>query len=82
MHLFNFHIPLLPYQATLIPILLTLYIISVIQNNLTKVLPNTIHLLLTPFLTLILTPFLTFIPLPPLGRILPTPISNPLTYVY
>lgn len=82
MHLFNFDIALLGYQGTVIPVLLTVYIMCVIDKNLRKVVPNSIDLLVTPFVTVIVTGFVTFIAVGPLGRMLGTGISNALTYVY
>ncbi|MGE6625038.1 sucrose-specific PTS transporter subunit IIBC [Bacillus pumilus] len=82
MHLFNFDIALLGYQGTVIPVLLTVYIMCLVEKNLRKVVPNSIDLLVTPFVTVIVTGFVTFIAVGPLGRMLGTGISNALTFIY
>mgnify|MGYP002655985820 FL=1 len=82
MHLFNFDIALLGYQGTVIPVLLTVYLMCLIEKNLRKVVPNSIDLLVTPFVTVIVTGFVTFIAVGPLGRMLGTGISSALTFVY
>lgn len=79
---FGIGVEMLGYQGTVIPVLLTVYIMSKIEKGLRKVVPNFIDLLVTPFLTVILTGFVAMLIIGPLGRVLGNGITTVLDVVY
>ncbi|MCT2537829.1 sucrose-specific PTS transporter subunit IIBC [Aquibacillus koreensis] len=82
MDLFGLDIALLGYQGTVIPVLLAVYIMSLVEKNVRKIVPNAIDLLITPFVTVILTGFITFTAIGPLGRLLGDGIITALDAIY
>ncbi|KGA95739.1 PTS sugar transporter [Alkalihalobacillus alcalophilus ATCC 27647 = CGMCC 1.3604] len=80
--IFGMSVEMLGYQGTVIPVLLTVYVMSKIEKGLRKVVPNVIDLLLTPFLTVILTGFFALLVIGPLGRGLGNAITTVLDVVY
>lgn len=79
---FGFGVEMLGYQGTVIPVLLTVYIMAQIEKGLRKVIPNVIDLLVTPFLTVIFTGFVALLVIGPLGRVLGNGITTVLDVVY
>ncbi|WP_158736946.1 sucrose-specific PTS transporter subunit IIBC [Alteribacillus sp. YIM 98480] len=79
---FGFGVEMLGYQGTVIPVLLTVYIMSKLEKMLRKVVPNVVDLLLTPFLTVILTGFVALLVVGPVGRALGDGITSVLDVVY
>jgi sucrose PTS system EIIBCA or EIIBC component len=79
---FGFGVEMLGYQGTVIPVLLTVYIMSKLERGLRKVVPNAIDLLVTPFLTVIGTGFVALLVVGPLGRALGNGITTVLDVVY
>ncbi|UOE94856.1 sucrose-specific PTS transporter subunit IIBC [Alkalihalobacillus sp. LMS39] len=79
---FGFGVEMLGYQGTVIPVLLTVYLMSKIEKALRKVIPNVVDLLLTPFLTVIITGFIALLVIGPLGRGLGNGITMVLDFVY
>ncbi|TLS36940.1 sucrose-specific PTS transporter subunit IIBC [Pseudalkalibacillus caeni] len=79
---FGFGVEMLGYQGTVIPVLLTVYIMAKLERALRKVIPNVVDLLLTPFLTVIFTGFIALLVVGPLGRILGDGITTALNLVY
>lgn len=57
--LLGFTIPLLGYQGTVVPIIVSVYLMSRLERGLRKIVPNSIELLLIPVLTIILTGFIS-----------------------
>ncbi|GGD26290.1 sucrose-specific PTS transporter subunit IIBC [Pontibacillus salipaludis] len=82
MDFFGFSIEMLGYQGTVIPVLLTVYIMSILEKNIRKVVPGVIDLLVTPFLTVILTGFAALLVVGPAGRLLGSGITTVLDMVY
>lgn len=78
----GFGVEMLGYQGTVIPVLLTVYIMAKIEKGLRKIVPNVVDLLLTPFLTVIFTGFVALLVVGPLGRILGNGITTILDVVY
>ncbi|MCK0469879.1 sucrose-specific PTS transporter subunit IIBC [Halalkalibacter sp. APA_J-10(15)] len=79
---FGFGVEMLGYQGTVIPVLLTVYVMAKIEKGLRKVIPNVVDLLLTPFLTVIFTGFVAMLVIGPLGRALGNGITAFLDFVY
>ncbi len=79
---FGFGVEMLGYQGTVIPVLLTVYIMAKLEKGLRKVVPNMVDLLLTPFLTVILTGFVALLVVGPIGRALGNGITAVLDVVY
>ncbi|WP_078550146.1 sucrose-specific PTS transporter subunit IIBC [Litchfieldia alkalitelluris] len=79
---FGVGVEMLGYQGTVIPVLLTVYIMSKLEKGLRKIIPNVVDLLLTPFLTVILTGFIALLVVGPLGRVLGNGITWTLDVIY
>jgi len=79
---FGFGVEMLGYQGTVIPVLLTVYLMAKIEKGLRKIVPNTVDLLVTPFLTVIFTGFTALLIVGPLGRVLGNGITTVLDVVY
>lgn len=79
---FGMGVQMLGYQGTVIPVLLTVYIMAKLEKGLRKVIPNVVDLLLTPFLTVILTGFIALLVVGPLGRVLGNGITTALDVIY
>ncbi|GAE29628.1 PTS system [Halalkalibacter hemicellulosilyticusJCM 9152] len=79
---FGFGVEMLGYQGTVIPVLLTVYVMAKIEKGLRKVIPNVVDLLLTPFLTVIFTGFVAMLVIGPLGRALGNGITAFLDFIY
>ncbi|MCP8616754.1 sucrose-specific PTS transporter subunit IIBC [Salirhabdus salicampi] len=82
MDFFGIEVAMLGYQGTVIPVLLTVYVMSIVEKRLRKVVPNAIDLLVTPFLTVIFTGFVALLVVGPLGRALGDAITTGLDVIY
>jgi PTS system sucrose-specific IIC component len=82
LNFFGIGVEMLGYQGTVIPVLLTVYIMSIIEKGLRKVIPNVVDLLLTPFLTIIFTGFVALLVIGPLGRTLGNGLTTALDVIY
>ncbi|MCT8137617.1 PTS sucrose transporter subunit IIBC [Anaerobacillus sp. CMMVII] len=78
----GFGVEMLGYQGTVIPVLLTVYMMSLIEKGLRKVVPNMVDLLVTPFLTVIFTGFIAMLVVGPLGRALGDGLTTALDFLY
>ncbi|WP_061950429.1 sucrose-specific PTS transporter subunit IIBC [Alkalihalobacillus trypoxylicola] len=79
---FGFGVEMLGYQGTVIPVLLTVFVMAKLEKLFRKFVPNVIDLLVTPFLTVIFTGFFALLVIGPLGRLLVEGITNTLDFVY
>ncbi|WP_226582054.1 sucrose-specific PTS transporter subunit IIBC [Halobacillus litoralis] len=79
---FGFPIEMLGYQGTVIPVLLTVYVMAWLEKGFRKIVPNAVDLLLTPFLTVIFTGFVALLVVGPLGRTLGNGITTALGFIY
>ncbi|MFV2050272.1 sucrose-specific PTS transporter subunit IIBC [Metabacillus litoralis] len=79
---FGFGVEMLGYQGTVIPVLLTVYIMAKVEKGLRKIVPNAIDLLVTPFITVIFTGFVALLIIGPIGRVLGNGITTVLDVVY
>ncbi|WP_096190187.1 sucrose-specific PTS transporter subunit IIBC [Evansella halocellulosilytica] len=79
---FGFGVEMLGYQGTVIPVLLTVYVMTKIEKGLRKIIPNVVDLLLTPFLTVIFTGFVALLVIGPIGRGLGNGITAFLDVIY
>lgn len=71
------NIDMIGYQGTVLPVLLCVYVMSVIEKQLRKHVPNSLDLLITPFLTVMITGFLSLIIIGPAGY----KIGDGITYI-
>lgn len=78
----GFGVEMLGYQGTVIPVLLTVYVMAKMEQGFRKIVPNAIDLLLTPFLTVIFTGFVALLVVGPLGRMLGNGLTSVLGVVY
>lgn len=82
MNLFGLQIDLVGYQGTVIPVLLSVYIMSFIEKRLRKVVPNVLDLIVTPFLTVMFVGFIALVAVGPLGMMLGDAIAATLNVIY
>ena len=80
--LFDMNFAKIGYQGTVLPILIAVWVMSIIEKNLRKVIPNIFDIILTPFLTILITGFVSITLIGPLGRIVGDGISFGLEYIY
>lgn len=60
--------PLKGYQGTVLPILLVIFLMSVIERNVRKIIPNMLDILLTPLITVLATGFLALVVVGPIAN--------------
>lgn len=82
MDLFGLEIALIGYQGTVIPILLSVYVMSRFEKLLRKFIPQSLDLLLIPFITITFTGIVSLVAIGPLGMMIGEMISGSLEYVY
>jgi PTS system sucrose-specific IIC component len=75
-------VALIGYQGTVVPVLLAVFVMSMIEKNLRKIVPSAVDLLVTPFVTVILTGFITLLAIGPLGNAIGSGITVVLNFVY
>lgn len=81
-NLFGLDFAKVGYQGTVLPILIAVWVMSIIEKNLRKIIPNMLDIIITPFLTLAITAFLSITVIGPLGRAMGDGISYSLLYIY
>ncbi|MGH4051574.1 MAG: sucrose-specific PTS transporter subunit IIBC [Clostridium sp.] len=72
--------PLVGYQGTVLPILLVIWIMSIIEKRIRKIVPDILDLFLTPFLTVLITGFLALSIVGPFAMLIGNGISIFLTF--
>ena len=72
--------PLKGYQGTVLPILFVIFLMSIIEKNVIKIVPNMLDILLTPLITVILTGFLALVVVGPFANWIGDGISVFLQY--
>ncbi|MGE6599626.1 sucrose-specific PTS transporter subunit IIBC [Bacillus proteolyticus] len=82
LHFLGMDIDMIGYQGTVLPILLCVYVMSIIEKELRKRVPNSLDLLVTPFLTIIITGFLSLIIIGPIGYKIGDGITYLLNTIY
>ncbi|MGL5089046.1 MAG: sucrose-specific PTS transporter subunit IIBC [Cetobacterium sp.] len=80
--LFGMNFAKIGYQGTVLPILIAIWVMSLIEKNLRKIVPNMLDIILTPFLTILITGFISITVIGPLGRVVGDGISFGLQYIY
>jgi PTS system sucrose-specific IIC component len=70
------------YQGTVIPILLSVYLMSKLERGLRKIVPPALDLLVVPFAAILITGTVSLLVLGPLGTIIGSFISGALTIIY
>ncbi|MCR3759576.1 sucrose-specific PTS transporter subunit IIBC [Clostridium felsineum] len=81
-NIFGLNIGMVGYQGTVLPILISVWVMSYIEKALRKVVPEALDILLTPFLTLMLTGFFAMVVIGPGGRFVGDEISLGLQTLY
>ncbi|MGL6229561.1 MAG: sucrose-specific PTS transporter subunit IIBC [Culicoidibacterales bacterium] len=79
---FGVQLELIGYQGTVLPILVSAWIMSKIEITLHKYVPNVIDLLVTPFLTVLLTGFIIFFVIGPVTRGVGDAVAMGLVWMY
>lgn len=72
--------PLKGYQGTVLPILFVIFLMSIIERNVRKIVPNMLDILLTPLLTVLATGFLALVVVGPFANWIGDGISVFLQY--
>ncbi|MGL5124293.1 MAG: sucrose-specific PTS transporter subunit IIBC [Fusobacteriaceae bacterium] len=80
--LFGINFAKVGYQGTVLPILIAVWIMSLIEKNLRKIIPNMLDIILTPFLTILITGLISITVIGPFGRVIGDGISFGLQYIY
>ncbi|MGL5052347.1 MAG: sucrose-specific PTS transporter subunit IIBC [Cetobacterium sp.] len=80
--LFGMNFAKIGYQGTVLPILIAIWVMSLVEKNLRKIVPNMLDIILTPFLTILITGFISITVIGPLGRVVGDGISFGLQYIY
>lgn len=82
MDVFGNSAAIIGYQGTVIPILLSVYLMSRLEKGVRKIVPPAFDLLIVPFVTIFITGMLSLLVLGPLGTIIGSIISGALTVIY
>ncbi|WP_313350743.1 PTS transporter subunit EIIC, partial [Exiguobacterium sp.] len=82
MKFLGMNIELIGYQGTVFPVLLTVWVMAKIEQQVRKRTPETLDLLVTPFVTVLVTGFLALIVIGPIGTLLGKGISFVLVFFY
>jgi len=82
MNLFGYDIPLIGYQGTVIPMLLSVYVMSKVEKGLRRFVPQSFDLLVIPFVTVMFTAFISLVAIGPLGMLIGGLITSGLEVVY
>lgn len=80
--LFGIPVAQLGYQGTVLPILISVWVMSHVERGVRRVVPDLLDIVLTPFLTLLITAFFALVVLGPAGRALGDAISYGLQFLY
>jgi sucrose PTS system EIIBCA or EIIBC component len=80
MDIMGIQIPLIGYQGTVIPILLSVYVMSKIEKGLRRWVPNTLDLFLIPFFTITFTGVISLLVMGPLGMWISKLVTNSLEF--
>ncbi|MEI6286331.1 MAG: PTS transporter subunit EIIC [Bacillota bacterium] len=79
--IFGFSVPKVGYQGTVLPIMVAVYVMSLIERLLKKVIPSFIELLVVPLLTVVISGMLAFTVIGPIAREVGIGIANAFLWV-
>ena len=79
---FGLEVPLIGYQGTVIPILLSVYMMSKIEKFLKRIVPSSLDLIVAPFITVMASGFAALFIMGPLSLMIAHFISDCLGFVY
>lgn len=81
-NVFGLHVGMVGYQGTVLPILISVWVMGYIERGVRKVVPEVLDILITPFVTLMVSAFFALIVIGPFGRLLGDGISFGLQHLY
>ncbi len=81
-NIFGFEIQKVGYQGSVLPVLVSAFILAKVENGLRKVIPSVLDNLLTPMLAIFITGVLTFTIVGPFTRDLGFLLGDGLTWLY
>lgn len=81
-NVFGLHIGMVGYQGTVLPILISVWVMGYIERGVRKIVPEVLDILITPFITLMVTAFFALIVIGPFGRLIGDGISFGLQHLY
>ena len=81
-NIFGFEIQKVGYQGSVLPVLVSAFILAKVENGLRKVIPSVLDNLLTPMLAIFITGFLTFTLVGPITRDIGFLLGDGLNWLY
>ena len=78
---FGLSVPKVGYQGTVLPIMVAVYVMSLVERLLKKIVPSFIELLVVPLLTVVISGILAFTVIGPIARELGIEIANAFIWV-
>jgi PTS system sucrose-specific IIC component len=78
----RFDIPMIGYQGTVIPILLSVFIMSKLELGLRKVVPSSLDLFFIPFLVIICIGFISLLVIGPISLLIGDMMTTTLEFIY
>ncbi|WP_428775535.1 sucrose-specific PTS transporter subunit IIBC [Vibrio sp.] len=81
-NIFGFEIQKVGYQGSVLPVLVSAFILAKVENGLRKIIPSILDNLLTPMLAIFITGFLTFTLVGPITRDLGFLLGDGLNWLY
>lgn len=82
LELMGFKIPLIGYQGTVIPILLSVFFMSMLELGLRKVVPSSLDLFLIPFLVIALIGFTSLLVIGPISLLIGDMMTITFEFIY
>lgn len=79
---FGLHVGMVGYQGTVLPILISVWVMGYIERGVRKIVPEVLDILITPFVTLMITAFFAMVVIGPAGRFIGDGISFGLQHLY
>lgn len=81
-NIFGLHLAKVAYQGTVLPVLVSSWILAKLENGFRKIIPASLDILLTPLLAILLTGFLTFAGVGPIMRSAGDLLTNGIFWLY
>lgn len=76
------HIPMMGYQGSMIPILLSVFVMSKIEKLLKSIVPKSLDVVIIPFITVMVTGCLALIVMNPAASIIGQIMTQSIVYIY
>lgn len=80
--IWGLHIPMMGYQGSMIPILLSVFVMSKIEKLLKSIVPKSLDVVIIPFITVMVTGCLALIVMNPAASIIGQIMTQSIVYIY